>query len=397
MKGGTRILWLVRGAIALDAMLYAGLIPLLPQLGRQGGLSDSVLGLLLGIYPLAGVLACIPFGILSDRWSPRPLLAYGMLGTALSAAAIALWPTPLVIGLGRFVQGIAGSAVWTAGFTLMNQLALAERRAREIGMSYSAASVGELSGPLLSGFLAERGATSAFFWIGSAASAVVSTWLLASRLRAPQAEPPPVSGPTSRQAHVATLAVGGVLAVVYYTIYGGLMLITPLLLSRQYGLTPFAIGQVFVGLHVVLIVSQIVGGHWGDRVPRLVPILAGTLGLAGGLLVMGMWPSLAGALGGIALAGAGVGVAATVATPLFSEAWAEVQPVGAGMGVAFGAMNAIWALGFSLGNTAGGFLLAAAPLPAILAGAAGLALAGALGTLLMRKFLPSGPVVAAVD
>lgn len=397
MRGGARILWLVRAAIALDSMLYSGLIPLLPQLGRQGGLSDAILGLLLGVYPLAGVVACIPFGLLSDRWRPQQLLAGGMIGTALSALAIALWPAPLVIGLGRFVQGIAGSAVWTAGFTLMNQMALPDRRAREIGMSYSAASVGEMAGPLLSGFLAERASSGLFFWISGLISALISASLFIVRPGRAEPAAPASSGPRSRQAHIAALAVGAVLAVVYYTIYGGLMLIVPLVLSRDYGLTAFQIGQVFVGLHLVLIASQIAGGHWGDHAPRLVPIVAGTLAMAAGLLVMGTWPSLGGALGGIGLAGVGVGVAATVASPLFSEAWSEVQPAGAGMGVAFGAMNAIWALGFSLGNTGGGLLLGAVPAQAVLVGAAGLALATGLGALWMGKVLLIRPSTAPMD
>ena len=396
MGSGARILWLVRVAIALDALLYSGLIPLLPGLGQSGHLGDGELGLLLGIFPLAGLVACIPIGILADRWRAEPLVAIGMLASALGAVAIAAWPDPLVIGLARFAQGIAGSAVWTAGFALVHLHAPPDQAARAVGLSYSASGVGELSGPLLSGFLAERAGAAAFFWLAGLVAAAGGALLA---LLTPRHEERPrrtLSEPGIGGGRIALLA-GGALAVVYNTIYGGMLVIAPLLLASRYHLTAFQIGQVFLGWHLVMIASYNLGGHWGDRVTRITPILAGTGVAAAGLLVASSAGSLLVTLGGLALAGAGEGVASTVSLPIFSDAWASIRPPDTGVGLAFGVVITVSTLGFTLGNMLGGVVMQATSAQAVLAGAAALDVATGLGVFWMGRYLTMRPAIASID
>lgn len=393
MKRGVRVLWLARLAIVLDAVL----IPLLPQLGTDRHLTDSQLGILLGVYPLAGLIGCIPMGMLADRWRPAPLIAAGMIWSAAASAAIALWPDPLVIGVARCAQGLSGAAVWTAGFALAHQQSTPGREAREMGLNYSASSLGELAGPLVSGFLADRVGTGVFFWMAAAVSTVGGS--LMALFRTPPAEraAPNVAHEVTRGTHIIRLAGGAALAVIINVVYGGLLILAPLLLARDYQMDAFAIGQVFLAWQLVLIVSQTGGGHWGDRAPRIVPIVAGMLAMAAGLVVMSASQSLAAALGGLALAGAGSGVAITVTTPLFSDAWENLKPAGTGAGLAFGVILTVGTAGFTLGNTLGGALLTAFSMPGILAWSAGLSLLVGLGVFLGRKWVISGPVIAPVD
>jgi MFS family permease len=357
-----------------------------PKLGVEARLGDGVLGLLLGVYMFAGLLACVPFGVLADRWKPRTMLIIGVIGLSVGSAATAIFPTPVGIGISRFMQGLAGSAIWTAGLAAVNAAVPTDRRGREVGIAFAMATLGEMLGPLVSGFLAERFGFAAFFWFMAGLAALLAGVLLVwkgSVISTQPVEPDPAEQ-RPRSFQMSVMVMGGVLSLLITVVYGMLLLLVPLKLSRELGLTEFSIGQVLVVWNLALFGSQILGGHWADAAGRRWPLALGLLVMGAGILSISRPAALLLVVAPIIVAGLGEGVAATSVTPLFTDAWEAVKPAGSGLGLAYGVANMIWSLGFLLGNSTGGWLLTRFRLNGVLLGVGIVVLTVGLATLLFR-------------
>lgn len=369
------LVWLVWLAIFLDTLLYTGVLPLLDEIGKTEGLHDGRLGLILAAYSFTGVFACVPFGLLSDRWKPRPILIGSVIGISAGGLVVAAFPTPTGIMIGRALQGLASSALWTAGMAVVSEQAGAARRGQAVARIYSAASAGELTGPVISGFLFERGSwgISPYFGLAAMFGGVLTRGLVRHRrdtalpvAEAPRAEA--ASPARERERGWGPLVANGALSWLLVTIYASMLLFTPLLLARRLGFSPAQIGVVFVGWNLVTLVSQMIVGSWADAVGWRKPLWVGLLGLMAGLAGLALVRDVVGTLALLALVSMGIGFASTVVTSHFSGAWEARRPAGTGLGTAFGVANTLWSLGFLTGNAVGGWMLTQWAMEGIFAG-----------------------------
>ncbi|GAB4578500.1 MAG: tetracycline resistance MFS efflux pump [Anaerolineales bacterium] len=375
------LIWLVWLAIFLDTLLYTGVLPLLNEIGESESLNDGRLGLILAAYSFAGVFACLPFGIINDRWKPRLILVGSVVGISLGGLLVAAYPTPVGISVGRMVQGLSSAALWTSGMAVVSEQAGAARRGQAIARIYSAASAGELAGPVISGFLFERvGAQfgfSPYFWLAAMFGGVLTLGLVRHRGDvAPSSERDPAragENPAPRRENGWTPVVAsGALSWLLVTIYASMLLFTPLMLARRLGFGPAEIGLVFMGWNGVMLVSQMVAGKWGDHAGWQRPLWVGLVVLVGGLVGLSVLDGTGWTVGMLYLAAVGIGLGSTVVTAYFSGAWEARRPAGTGLGMAFGVANTIWSLGFLAGNTIGGWLLTHFGMEQIFGGLAGL-------------------------
>ncbi|NUM45175.1 MAG: MFS transporter [Anaerolineales bacterium] len=370
------LVWLVWLAIFLDTLLYTGVLPLLDEIGKTEQLHDGRLGLILAAYSFTGVFACVPFGLLSDRWRPRPILIGSVIGISAGGLVVAAFPTPTGIMIGRALQGLASSALWTAGMAVVSEQAGPARRGQAVARIYSAASAGELTGPLVSGFLFEWGrwGISPYFGLAAMLGGVLTRGLVRHRrdIASPVAEVPRVEATSPARGGWVPLVANGALSWLLVTIYASMLLFTPLLLARRLGFSPAEIGLTFVGWNLVTLVSQMGVGGWADAVGWRQPLWVGLLGLAVGLAGLAGMQGVGPTLGMLALVSMGIGFASTVVTSHFSGAWEARRPAGTGLGTAFGVANTLWSLGFLTGNAVGGWLLTQWAMEAIFWGLVGL-------------------------
>lgn len=112
-----------RSAFALSsifALRMLGLFLILPVFAvyaqhLEGGESAFAVGLTLGIYGLTQGCLQIPFGVASDRWGRKPVIAVGLLIFAVGSFAAALGDSVWTVMAGRALQGAgAVSAAVTA-------------------------------------------------------------------------------------------------------------------------------------------------------------------------------------------------------------------------------------------------------------------------------------------
>jgi predicted MFS family arabinose efflux permease len=130
---------------------------------RLEGATPALMGLAIGIYGMTQALLQIPFGLLSDRWGRKPVIAAGLLLFALGSVVAALADSIHGVILGRALQG--SGAIAAAVMALAADLTREEQRTKamaiigiSIGMSFSLALV---AGPVLDHWLGLAG----IFWL----------------------------------------------------------------------------------------------------------------------------------------------------------------------------------------------------------------------------------------
>ncbi len=175
---------LERRAISSLASLYAfrmlGLFMVLPVLALYGdqysGSTPLMLGVALGAYGFTQALLQIPFGMLSDRWGRKPVIAMGLVIFALGSVVAATADSVYELILGRCLQG--GGAIASAIMAMVADLTSDESRTKamasigaSIGLSFSVALV---LGPVLAGW----GGLSSLFWatVGLALVGLLILW-----------------------------------------------------------------------------------------------------------------------------------------------------------------------------------------------------------------------------
>ncbi|MDQ6975730.1 MAG: MFS transporter [Mariprofundaceae bacterium] len=123
----------------------------------------ELVGIALGAYGLTQALFQIPFGMLSDRWGRKPVIAMGMLLFAVGSIIAAMSDSIVGVLFGRIVQG--SGAVAAAVIALTADLTRDEHRTKAmatigitIGVSFA---ISMVLGPLLDQWIGVAG----IFWL----------------------------------------------------------------------------------------------------------------------------------------------------------------------------------------------------------------------------------------
>ena len=123
-------------------------------------LSNSELGLALGILGLGIAVSEIPWGLLTDRWGDRPVLLTGLLSAALALLLLAGLsgdaPTALGLCLGLFATGFLGSSVNGASGRAIMLWFQAHERGLAMSIRQTAVPTGYALGAVLLPWLAQH-------------------------------------------------------------------------------------------------------------------------------------------------------------------------------------------------------------------------------------------------
>ena len=112
-NGGVR--WVLLAGVWLIyfcfGMTVASIAPLVTPIGRDLGISNAVMGVILGAWPLVYIVAALPAGMLLDRIGVRAglLLAALFMTLSLAARGLAQEPWQLLLAVGLF--GIGGPMI----------------------------------------------------------------------------------------------------------------------------------------------------------------------------------------------------------------------------------------------------------------------------------------------
>jgi EmrB/QacA subfamily drug resistance transporter len=414
--------------------------------------SFSDLQWVLSGYALALAVFLLTAGSLADRFGRKRLFVGGLALFSAASALCALAPSATALIAARIVQGVGAAVIFPASLAILAEAFQGAERRRAIGAWGATIGLAFAAGPLIGGLLVDL-----FGWRAVFASSVVfalPTVLLALRFvrESRDPDPPPVdwAGVSTLSAGLflavfavlrgnelgwtsatvlGSLAAGALLLVAFVIVerhkarpmldlalfsnrtftgaslvvallaggtFGAFVFVTLFLLDVQHR-DPIEAGLVLAPLAVVSFVVSALAGRWSERVPLrgalvtgMAVTTAGVLMLRAGLSEDASWLAL---LPGLAVAGAGVGLA----NPLATFAHLGVLPPAQG-GLASALNNTARQLGLAIGIAVLGALLEAAlsdgggspaafadGLDNVLLIAAGLSAAGALAALALVR------------
>jgi MFS family permease len=365
-----RLLLLVSVLVFVDTMLYAALTPLLPHLAHDKGRA----GILVAAYAAGALIGGLPGGVAAVRLGARRAVLVGLTGMGLASLGFAFASTYWELFAARLLQGVGSGFTWAGAFAWLLAAAPANRRGELIGSAMGAAVFGALFGPVVGAAAALAGRAAVFTALASLA-VVLGLW--AVRIEDAPEEEQPSAAAVTRALRTPLFASGLALMGLGSLLFGVLGTLAPLHLSNA-GWGAAAIGALWlVGAALETIESPIIG-RISDRYGRLLPVRAGLAAsvVAAVLLSFGFSPAVYAPL--VILANLSFGALFTPAFVLISDG---ALRSGLAQGMAFGVMNAAWALGAVIGPATAGALASATGdwFPYVLAAAAcALALAVAL-------------------
>ncbi|SHN71114.1 Fucose permease [Geodermatophilus obscurus] len=371
----------VAACFFLNAVCYAGLVPRLPELKAQLGLSSTALGAALAAVPLGALLAGLSSAALIRRFGSGRVASYGLvlLGVTVWTAAVA--PTWLGLAAALLVLGALDAIVDVA----QNAHGLRVQRLYQrsiLNAFHGIWSIGAVTGGLLGSAAAGLGVPLAVQLGGSAAvfgalALVVSTAVLPGRDEPePAADERPRERPR-RRAALPALAVLGVLAACGALVEDAGASWSALYLRTELGAGAATAGLGFVALSVAMTVGRLTGDRVVDRFGRRRVARAGGALTAAGMGLALALPSVPTTVLGFALAGLGV---ATL-VPAVYQAADELPGLPHGLGLTV--INWLLRIGFLVspplvGALADATSLRVALLPVVLAGIGALVLGRAL-------------------
>ena len=378
-----------RAAVAacffLNAVFYAGLVPRLPELKAQLGLSSTALGTALAALPLGALLAALSSAAFIRRFGSGRVASYGLVLLGVVVWTVSVAPNWLGLAAALLVVGALDAVVDVA------QNAHGLRVQRHYGRSIINAFHGVWSVGAVVGGLLGSAAAGLQVPLGGhlAASAVVfgAVAVAASRAMLPgRDEPDAVATDVPRErprrrAAVPALAVLGVLAACGAFVEDAGASWSALYLRTELAAGAATAGLGFVALSVAMTVGRLTGDRVVDRFGRRRVARAGGALTAAGMGLALALPSVPATLAGFALAGLGV---ATL-IPAVYQAADELPGLPHGVGLAV--INWLLRIGF----------LVSPPLIGVLADATSLRVAllsvvlAGVGALVLGRALPGRP------
>jgi MFS family permease len=307
--------------------------------------------LLVAVYAAGALIGGLPGGVASARLGPRRAVLTGLALMGLSSLGFAWSESFSSLAAARFVQGAGSAFTWAGAFSWLLAAAPRERRGELIGTAMGAAVFGALFGPVVGALAAAVGRAAVFSAVAALALALAALTTMIET-RPPEAP----SAAALRRALLSPAFRGGLALLAFASLLAGVLsVLAPLHLAAA-GWGPTAIGAVWlIGAAIEATQSRVIG-RLSDRRGALVPVRWALIAGAGVSLVLTV------ALGAVPYALLVV-VASVAYGVLFTPAFALIangaDHARLAQGMAFGMMNAAWALGAMAGPAAGGAIAGA--------------------------------------
>lgn len=395
--------------VSLDTLILNVALPTIAsELG--GGMAEQQW--VVDGYTLAFAVLLLLSGNLADRFGARRLFAVGTALFALASAACSLAPTMQALVAGRVALGAAAAAIMPSSMTLISEAFPGEaQRARALGVWMAGGAVAAAAGPLLGGVLtpihwslvftvnvpvcvgvlaalplvaASPRREAPFDWAGQALALVGLSCLVGGLIEGGDVgfgEPLPLALTACGAAALAAFAVsqGKVRAPMlplslfrsagmrtallagfaFIMSWFGLAFLMSLYLQQVRGLDPLAAGLVFVPSAATAFAGNLASGRLTARFGACVPIAAGALVEAAGLVCLALFSSQLGA-GALAAIVAVIGLGGSAMMPAASSLVLASAPDGQA-GAASAAFNTFRQVGASIGIAAFGALASGLP------------------------------------
>jgi MFS family permease len=291
------------------------LLPVLPLYLREVGLSYTLVTVVIAALGIGAVAGGLPAGATAQRLGPEWLFA---LSTTLSAVAASLFGfSTAVVALFGFhlAVGFGSVGIRIGAQMMVNDVVPVMLRGRAMSMIGGMMRTAMFIGPAVGGVLVD--------WVGFEATFAVCgvvtilgliPFVLTRRSvdggqRFERPQVPPSGLRSAMRAHTGLLLLAGTGTALVMTVRAGRNVIVPLF-GDELELSAAAVGfLVAIGTGADLLLFP-VAGYLMDRYGRLAAIVPAFSMLGFGMLLLGLWPSVAGAIVAGVVMGIGNGMSA---------------------------------------------------------------------------------------
>lgn len=275
-------LWTVPFTLAILATLsvFTGfyfMIPAIPSYASNLGASESMVGVIVGIYSAAAIVVRLLTGSRIDSMGRKRCLVAGLTIYVIAAAAYGSVESLGMLLTLRIIHGAGWAWITTTIASLVSDVVPARRRGEAIGYWGLAPTIAMAVGPLTGGLLLDRFGAERTFLATAAFAAVALVMVFGIH------DPRHASG-----AHVAQIFPRGALlpAITLFLSslsYGALIAFLPIHLVRSRGMA----GMFFAIYAGAILFSRPFAGRLGDRFGRSAIIIPGLVLSAAGIFVVG--------------------------------------------------------------------------------------------------------------
>jgi MFS family permease len=278
-------------------MLGVGMIvAILPQ--RMIDLSGSPLlvGWLASAFAITFVLAQVPIGHLADKISFKKFLLFGYLLCSLTGLLYLKADSPLLILLGRMLQGIGEVPLWALAPALLS-LQYADNKGKAIGQYNASLHFGLFIGPLLGMLFLQTTNQDNYAFLFFALISFVCALIVFLFVKDPDQDEL-IKIETFKLKDILNL-VGNrptLIVLIGITLYGACYGLTvsliPAFLITAKGFSQISINIVFSLFYIAISLSQLTTGPLSDRKGRRMLMVWGLLIVAIGLSIFSLFDSL---------------------------------------------------------------------------------------------------------
>ena len=299
----------------VNAVFYANVVPRLPEVKADLGLSNSSLGAALAMLPLGALLAGLTSAALMRRFGSATVASFGLLVLGLGVWAVSVAPNWPLLAVAFLVAGAMDAVVDVA----QNAHGLRVQRLYQrsiLNAFHGIWSIGAVTGGLIGAAAAgldvplvlHLGAVLVVFGVAAMVSyrAMLPGSDVVEREPEPTPETAPTPGRSARRAAVPALAALGLLAVCGAIVEDAGASWSALYLRTELAAGAATAGLGFVALQTAMTVGRLTGDRVVDRFGQRRVVEVGGLLIAAGMGLALAWPSVATTLIGFALAGLGV-------------------------------------------------------------------------------------------
>jgi len=296
------------------------IVPVLPLLAVDLGLSQSQYGVVMSITGLSRIFSNIPLTCLVDRFGRRPALILGPLVTSSAMFGVGASVNSIQLFMARFLSGTSSAGQMIAGQLYLSDIANKNNRARTLTPNFIAWNSGFLIGPTIGGALAQVSLRFPFFCVGStiAAISVLNYFLLpetAKRL-----------DKTSSMSEQLTLAVSQwkslirkpevrdivVLQTMFWTAMSGVSFtLFPLYAIQTVGMSSVQLGACFTLNAILNITLSRPSAYISDKVGRKLVIVPAAFMTAMGLSLIPFCSTFEQIIGAIIISSTGNAILST--------------------------------------------------------------------------------------
>jgi len=141
-------------------------MPLLPFYIERFGVGGRELGWLMSTYSLMQLICAPIWGIISDRYGRKPILAIGVLGYTITLFLFGLAQSFTMLFLARTLSGILSSATQPTAMAYIGESTEQKEKSKGMGQLGAMVGLGVILGPLVGGLLSTDSLSLPFF-VGS--------------------------------------------------------------------------------------------------------------------------------------------------------------------------------------------------------------------------------------